>query len=34
VFPTNIVAGLFGFKQMPFFELDSAAERVAPQVKF
>ncbi|MEI7877650.1 MAG: LemA family protein [Planctomycetota bacterium] len=34
VFPTNIVAGMFGFKQEPFFELDSPAERVAPQVKF
>lgn len=34
VFPANIVANLFGFKAMPFFEVDSAAERVAPQVKF
>lgn len=34
VFPANIVAGMFGFKQEPFFELDSPAERVAPQVKF
>jgi len=34
VFPTNVLAGIFGFKAMPFFELDSAAERVAPQVKF
>ena len=34
VFPANIVAGMFGFKAMPFFELDDASERVAPQVKF
>ena len=34
VFPANIVANMFGFKPMPFFEVDSAAERVAPQVKF
>lgn len=33
-FPTNIVAGLFGFKSMPFFEVTDAAERNAPQVKF
>ncbi len=33
-FPTNLIAGIFGFKQMPFFELDSAAERTPPQVKF
>ena len=33
-FPTNIVAGLFGFKPMPFFEVTDAAERNAPQVKF
>lgn len=33
-FPTNIVAGLFGFKAMPFFEVTDAAERNAPQVKF
>ena len=33
-FPTNLVAGLFGFKSMPFFEVTDAAERNAPQVKF
>jgi len=33
-FPTNLVAGLFGFKAMPFFEVTDAAERNAPQVKF
>jgi LemA protein len=34
VFPTNIVAGLFGFKQMPFFKVDDESQRNAPQVKF
>jgi LemA protein len=34
VFPTNLVAGLFGFKEMPFFKVDDEAQRVAPQVKF
>jgi LemA protein len=33
-FPTNILAGIFGFKPMPFFEITDAAERNAPQVKF
>jgi len=34
VFPSNIVAGMFNFKAEPFFQLESAQERVAPQVKF
>jgi LemA protein len=34
VFPTNIIANIFGFKTMPFFEIENAAERNAPQVKF
>jgi LemA protein len=34
VFPTNIVAGLLGFKEMPFFKVDDEAQRVAPQVRF
>lgn len=33
MFPSNIVARLFGFTAMPFFEA-SADEKVAPQVKF
>ncbi len=33
-FPSNLVAGMFGFQQKAFFELDSAAEREAPAVKF
>lgn len=31
-FPSNIVAGLFGFRERPFFELSSEAERAVPQV--
>ena len=31
-FPSNIVAGLFGFRPEGFFELDDAAERAAPVV--
>ena len=34
VFPSNIIAGMFSFKTEPFFQLESAQERVAPQVKF
>jgi len=34
VFPTNLLAGIFGFKAMPFFQVDDAAQRNAPQVKF
>jgi len=34
VFPKNLVAGMFGFQQRAFFELESAAERQAPAVKF
>jgi len=32
--PTNIVANMFGFRAAEFFEVQSAAEREAPQVKF
>ncbi len=35
VFPTNMVAGLFGFGPREFFELEEGSvEREAPQVKF
>ena len=34
IFPSNIVAGMFGFHAEPFFEMEAASERVAPQVKF
>lgn len=33
-FPSNVVAGMFGFKDAAFFELQNAAEREAPSVKF
>lgn len=32
-FPANITAGLFGFKQRPWFEADAGAQK-APQVQF
>jgi LemA protein len=32
--PTNILANMFGFKQSEFFQIEAAAEREAPQVKF
>ncbi|MCL4523309.1 MAG: LemA family protein [Acidobacteria bacterium] len=34
VFPSNIVAGMFGFKTREFFELKDAAQREAPKVSF
>jgi LemA protein len=34
VFPQNIVAGMFSFRSKPFFELEDAAQREAPQVQF
>jgi len=34
IFPSNIIAGMFGFGQREFFEIDDAAMREAPQVKF
>ena len=33
-FPSNLVAGMFGFQQKAFFQLDAAAERETPAVKF
>lgn len=33
-FPSNIFAGLFGFKKQEFFELPNEAERELPKVKF
>lgn len=33
MFPSNIVAGLGGFKEEPFFSMDET-ERAAPQIKF
>ena len=34
VFPSNLVAQLFGFARKVYFELDSEAERSAPAVRF
>ena len=33
MFPNNLMANGFGFKGEPFFQLEAAEERVAPQVK-
>jgi LemA protein len=33
-FPSNLVAGQFGFQKKPYFELDAPAERAAPAVRF
>ena len=33
-FPANIVANIFGFKQIEFFEIEEAAARETPKVKF
>jgi len=33
-FPTNIFAGMLGFKEREFFEVTSATEREAPKVSF
>jgi LemA protein len=33
-FPGNLVAGFFGIQRKEYFELDSAAERTAPSVRF
>ena len=34
VFPTNVIAGMFGFKAGEFFEVTVASERQAPKVSF
>ena len=33
VFPSNVIAGLFGFQRCEYFEVEDAGVRVAPQVK-
>jgi LemA protein len=33
-FPTNIIASIFGFKKMDFFEIGAPEEKEAPKVKF
>lgn len=34
MFPSNMVAGMFGFKLGEYFQLESEQERVAPKVSF
>ncbi|MCP4639048.1 MAG: LemA family protein [bacterium] len=34
MFPTNIIAGMFGFQDREFFELEDEAARKAPKVQF
>ena len=34
MFPSNIIASMFGFKLEEFFKLDSEEERKAPKVSF
>ena len=34
VFPTNMIAGMLGFKAREFFQVENEQEREAPQVKF
>ena len=34
MFPSNIVAGSFGFKKEAFFEIEDAAEKTVPKVGF
>ena len=31
-FPSNIIAGLFGFRRQEYFEVELASERVAPEL--
>ena len=34
MFPSNIIAGMFNFKEGTFFEIEDKAEREVPKVKF
>ncbi len=34
MFPSNIIAGMFGFKKREFFELEDEEQREAPEVSF
>jgi LemA protein len=34
VFPTNLIAGIFNFAEAALFQVENAAEREAPKVKF
>jgi LemA protein len=33
-FPSNLIAGQFGFSKRPYFEIENAADRAVPSVKF
>jgi LemA protein len=34
MFPSNIIAGMFNFKEAEFFEIEENAEREVPKVDF
>jgi LemA protein len=34
IFPTNLIAGVLGFKKYDFFQIDAEEEREAPKVQF
>lgn len=34
MFPSNIIAGMFGFKKEEFFEIENKEERIVPKVSF
>ena len=34
MFPSNIVAGMFSFKEEEFFEIEDKAEKEVPKVSF
>jgi LemA protein len=34
MFPSNIIAGMFAFRESEFFEVEEEAEREAPKVEF
>jgi len=34
MFPSNVIAGMFNFLPEPFFQVEEAAERAVPQIKF
>ncbi len=34
MFPSNVIAGMFGFKTRDFFEIETPAEREVPKVSF
>jgi LemA protein len=34
MFPSNVIAGMFGFKSSEFFEIEDKAEKAAPKVSF